>query len=236
MKCTVCGVELKDTDKFCGICGTPNPDFGAVGERREAESAAGFFDGMGGANGISAADNINETERAEEAEVLTESAAENAGAVSSENYAEEALQTESEPTTEPTDKAQADLPPTEREEPQNETADQGVFPAQTNQAAPPRGDVRYGSAFAPPPYGPQKVGYGAADGKNSRGQKEKRVCSLSAVVFCIIVILILSAACGVLGGMYLRERNYRLGIGYGRSHTSYSCSDGIHGLYTEKYL
>ena len=29
MKCRICGVEYKDTDRFCGICGTPNPIFEA---------------------------------------------------------------------------------------------------------------------------------------------------------------------------------------------------------------
>ncbi len=27
MKCRICGVEYNDTDRFCGICGTPNPIF-----------------------------------------------------------------------------------------------------------------------------------------------------------------------------------------------------------------
>ena len=37
-------------------------------------------------------------------------------------------------------------------------------------------------------------------------QKVKRTCSLSVVVFCGVVIFLLSVACGVLAGLYLSER------------------------------
>ncbi len=32
MKCLNCNNEMKETDKFCGICGTPNPNFGSAAE------------------------------------------------------------------------------------------------------------------------------------------------------------------------------------------------------------
>lgn len=38
------------------------------------------------------------------------------------------------------------------------------------------------------------------------GEKEKKVCSLSVAVFCIVMVFILSVLCGVFAGMYFTER------------------------------
>ena len=38
-------------------------------------------------------------------------------------------------------------------------------------------------------------------------EKEKRTCSLSVVIFCGVVIFLLSVACGVLAGLYLSARS-----------------------------
>ena len=47
-------------------------------------------------------------------------------------------------------------------------------------------------------------------------QKEKRTCSLSVVIFCGVLIFLLSIACGVLAGLYLNER---------AAHAPYSVSE-----------
>ena len=61
--------------------------------------------------------------------------------------------------------------------------------------------------------------------KLPKPQKEKRVCSLSAVVICIIIILILSVVCGVLGGLYLGERTKVRKMRQGSIIAPYSYSD-----------
>ena len=43
-------------------------------------------------------------------------------------------------------------------------------------------------------------------GTPAGNSKEKRTCSLSAVVFCGIVIFLLSVACGVLAGLYFNAK------------------------------
>lgn len=45
MKCYNCQNELKETDKFCGICGVPNPAFNETGtDGRERESTPEFIE------------------------------------------------------------------------------------------------------------------------------------------------------------------------------------------------
>lgn len=38
-------------------------------------------------------------------------------------------------------------------------------------------------------------------------EKEKKVCSLSVAVFCVVMVFILSVLCGVFAGMYFTERS-----------------------------
>lgn len=37
-------------------------------------------------------------------------------------------------------------------------------------------------------------------------EKEKKVCSLSVAVFCVVMVFILSVLCGIFAGMYFTER------------------------------
>ena len=217
MKCEVCGVELKDTDKFCGICGTPNPNYTTDASSEYSENPV---------NTVVLVDSDatdNEGLRAEDlTEVQTQAGEEqqNVGISTEENYneqhaaenveASEALETEKNAEQENVN--------------ETESAAMTGTPVNNPSQTPPQQGY-YNNGFAPPPYNAPPTGYNAMNCQQQPKQKEKRVCSLSAVVFCIVVILILSVACGILGGMYLRERNYRLGINYGRSHTSYSYSE-----------
>lgn len=217
MKCEVCGVELKDTDKFCGICGTPNPNYTTETPSEHSENIVNSV--------VLVPSDVTDNEdlKAEDlTEVQTQSGEEpqSSGIIAEETYngqhaaesgeASEALETEKKAEPENVNEAQ-------------NAAMTGIPANNPRQTLPQQG--YYNNGFAPPPYNIPPAGYNAMNPQNQPKQKEKRVCSLSAVVFCIIVILILSVACGILGGMYLRERNHRLGISYGRNHTSYSYSE-----------
>lgn len=217
MKCEVCGVELKGTDKFCGICGTPNPNYTPDAPSEHSENIVNSV--------VLVPSDVTDNEglRTEDlTEVQTQSGEEqqSGGMIAEENYhgqhaaesgeASEALETEKNTEQENVNEAQ-------------NAAMTGIPANNPNQTLHRQG--YYNNGFAPPPYNVPAAGYNAMNPQNQPKQKEKRVCSLSAVVFCIVVILILSVACGILGGMYLRERNHRLGISYGRSHTSYSYSE-----------
>lgn len=105
MKCNECGSEMLETDKFCGICGTPN----SLIQRETAEP-------------------VQEQE-----------------------------------------------PPVREQEPYEQE------PAEAETAA-------------------------AAE-VTEESEKVKRTCSLSAVVFCIVVIFLLSVACGAFAGLYLSARS-----------------------------
>lgn len=217
MKCEVCGVELKDTDKFCGICGTPNPNYTPDAPSEYSENPVNSV--------VLVPSDVTDNEglRAEDlSEIKTQADEEqqSVGISTAGNYNEqhaaesdevsEALETEKNAESENVNEAE-------------NSAMTGTPVNNPSQTLPQQG--YYNNGFAPPPYNAPPAGYNAMNYQQQPKQKEKRVCSLSAVVFCIIVILILSVACGILGGMYLRERNYRLGISYGRSHTSYSYSE-----------
>lgn len=217
MKCEVCGVELKDTDKFCGICGTPNPNYTPDAPSEYSENPVNPV--------VLVPSDVTDNEglRAEDlTEVQTQAGEEqqSVGISTEENYigqhlaesgeASEVLETEKNAEPENVNEAE-------------NTAGTSIPVTNAKQTLPQQG--YYNNGFAPPPYNAPPAGYNAMNYQQQPKQKEKRVCSLSAVVFCIVVILILSIACGILGGMYLRERNHRLGISYGRNHTSYSYSE-----------
>lgn len=217
MKCTVCGVELKDTDKFCGICGTPNPDYSSE-TRSEAPSAAeAVFETLKteGAENILGAP--EEEKAAQSDKTLTE--APPIVPEVSDIKQEEAFETPNEAPKE--EKTAEDM--SEHEEAQAREVSPAIIPPPF-----PRGN-EYGRQPAPPPYmyGNIPAGREAPNSQKQPCQKEKRVCSLSAVVFCIVVILILSVACGVLGGMYYNERRLRLGADYTLNGVSYSHCDTI---------
>lgn len=217
MKCTVCGVELKDTDKFCGICGTPNPDYSS---ETRAESP-------------SAAEAVSETLKTESAENIL-GAPEEEKAAESDKSLTEVLPS----VPEAADIKQEEAFETPNEAAKEEKTAEGMSEheeAQAREVPPviipppfPQGN-EYGKQPAPPPYMYGNIPAGREAPKNQKqpGQKEKRVCSLSAVVFCIVVILILSVACGVLGGMYYNERRLRLGADYTLNGVSYSHCDTI---------
>ena len=212
MKCTVCGVELKDTDKFCGICGTPNPNYGADIQPEYSEKAIDTNVTV-----------ISETENTENAENTRadDSLSENRAPIGEITDADPLENYTGQSTEEPAEINE------NKEEPNDGKTEQNVPAEETVRLIPPQREGFYNNGFAPPPYNAPASGYNQMNESGRNKQKEKRVCSLSAVVFCIVVILILSVACGVLGGMYLRERNHRLGNEYGRDHTTYSYSERI---------
>lgn len=221
MKCEKCGAEYDDANRFCGMCGTPNP----LLERKESQeenTEAVFPDFTNTAEvPVYASDMPNENSENEAgtapsviSEEDQEDDAENkpdesvfpdptkpltpfepfdaAQTVSDEQIVSEAEAqgSEAEETNDPSDPPEADKNP-EAPAPQDSFAETAKVP---NNAA---------YTYAQPNFAPTNHN----KEKKRKAPKEKRVCSLSAVVVCIIIILILSVACGALGGLYLGEKN-----------------------------
>ena len=209
MKCEICGTEYKDTDRFCGMCGTPNP----------------LYDIKNGTKITMPAPAEPVTEYTEPAEELTETA-------------EPILEPISEPVApepnfpDPTQSAAAAEPfgniaDTFHEAdniPEIVEANEADEPAELSSTHDiPQSTETQIPASVPKPE--EETNINAAPEitvthhhtdtrsaprhkaeKKQKPPKEKRVCSLSAVVICVIIILILSVACGALGGLYLGER------------------------------
>ena len=118
MKCEKCGREISETDKFCGICGMPNPVYQGDDPAREYP----FYTPQG-------SDTV------------------------------------------------------------------GEYSSYTRQRSDTSDEYN--------PYARQEPADMKMAGKKA---KVKRTCSLSAVVVCIVVIFLLSIACGVFAGLYFSQR------------------------------
>lgn len=210
MRCSVCGVELKDTDRFCGICGTPNPNLAPSANSENSVVS----------DSDSVADDVVASDEVEVSGNKAENTDEVVDGEAREIAQEESFDTEMVRTEENEVGGQAsEIDPQKKEE-------------GTNGVKFPQNEVRFN---APPTQGvslPPPPQYTTARAQQTgKPQKEKRVCSLGAVVFCIIVILILSLLCGVLGGLYLSERNLR--IRTEQRHSAYY-SDYYSNYYSER--
>ena len=231
MKCEKCGTEYKDTDRFCGMCGTPNPllevkpvpetPVSNSFEYTESDQAAesNDTDTQTQAQAYSFPDPTKPQpspepfaaapETADKPEADNTAEASNISDISelSEAPKAEAVTNEQEQTEQPTPESPVYHTSTViQDEPlyagENKAVPQNKEPASSQPNIPKKSK--------------QKL---------PKPQKEKRVCSLSAVVICIIIILILSVVCGVLGGLYLGERTKVRKMRQGSIIAPYSYSD-----------
>lgn len=242
MKCEICGAEYKDTDRFCGMCGTPNPLLEvkpAPTEYRSEPDAAAEAQGVSEAYTATESNESIKTSDSGEAysfpdptkpSVPTEAfgGTSEASAPVPESVSEPDSDNISEPVkiTDTAESPEASEVSENRETPAQHNAfdaensgetdntseidrsTESVYPASTSEPtekteAPEYPKQPYSESGSMPfnqsrPADPRR--------KPAKAQKEKRVCSLSAVVICIVIILILSVACGVLSGLYLGEK------------------------------
>lgn len=279
MKCSVCGVELQESNRFCGICGTPNPDFKENVEKlpdengqsveKSPEAVENIVENVENSGKINVENTVENVENSEE----------NISRV--EENAADAVTSEYEGISEKADgegiygSSEADLPLPGGEAKGSDTADMTVEgnsafdTAEDNAPKTPEETNAFGAAGENPPKTPEETnvfgaagenphqtpqvtsnfGAGAANPYNAQfspygeyqpqnhgypqqipqGEpgKEKRVCSLSVVVFCAVVIFILSIVCGVLGGLYAGERSRRV------NRTGMSYYDGAYIITAE---
>lgn len=129
---------------------------------------------------------VTEEKKEEPAEV---SAEEKAFAEESAEESETAPAEETEKTEEP-----ASPQTEEAKESAEEAAPESAEPAPAQNTEPPRNN-----------YAANHYGYDPARhyAPAAKPEKVKRTCSLSAVVFCGIVIFILSVLCGIFAGLYI---------------------------------
>ena len=159
MICKECGRELMENDKFCVICGTPNPLFeNAEPAQRHTEYTQA------------------DTTPAQEQTVFP--------------------QTDTIPEQEQPAFPQTDTTPAQ-EQPAF-TQPNPEFPYYTRPSAEPAQEYQ-------PPYGNRTA---------AREERVKYTCSLSVVIFCGIVIFLLSVACGVLAGLYVSAKNSAVPMPY----------------------
>lgn len=235
MKCAVCGVELQENNRFCGICGTPNPDFKENGGKLPDEGSPAVENSQ-----ISVENNVENVENSDNSyvEKIVEKVenSQNDNLFSGENGVEimpavpdnigekaddksvygDTVETVSSTSAEISGFGGAVENDAKTAEEENYAF--GI----SGDNAPQTAEERYRAANPPqipPAYGWQNDPY-YPQNPQGKPQKEKRVCSLSAVVFCGVVILILSIVCGVLGGLYAGERSRRIsrtGMSYSES-------------------
>lgn len=213
MKCEKCGTEYKDTDRFCGMCGTPNPllevkpvpetPVSTPYDHTETENPAEINEPDTKIPDEPAYSFPDPTKPQPSPEPFS-SAPETADKPEADNTAEASNISD---ISELPEAPKAEAVTNEKEQTEQPTPESPVYHTSTviqdeplyageNKAVPQNKEPASSQ-----PNIPKK-----SKQKLPKPQKEKRVCSLSAVVICIIIILILSVVCGVLGGLYLGER------------------------------
>lgn len=252
MKCRICGVEYKDTDRFCGICGTPNPIFEVKTVTPEAQSGGEKPETTNEPYVNKESDKQNVMERSDKsAEVIAEGGEAKENIISEEagDNSSETENTDPFPDPTVTDSGSSEPDPWNLDDvikqPEGyirpnapETAESALTDVSEAQAdAAPQnislsesvsGGVSGEVSEAGRTNAGVEAGYIAPEAeKRQPKQKEKRMCSLSAVVICIIVILFLSIALGVVGGLYMGEKrraaNMRSGSVLNGNIYSYYC-------------
>ncbi len=225
MKCKTCGVEYNDTDRFCGICGTPNPNFevnppfystetehvitepnklneeteeknGTNAESAERENSADFPD----PTAVTNVPDISTATFGGDRKAVTEAPRSDFSRITPPAADNVIKDTES-GSEEVTNGAGTDCTPftSVQEEGLGKKADFEFKAASNSSDASTVPNVPNAPNVPNTSNAPKKQ-------KKSKLQKEKRVCSLSAVVVCIIVILFLSVALGAVSGLYLGEK------------------------------
>lgn len=262
MKCSVCGVELQESNRFCGICGTPNPDFKENVEKlpdnnvqsveKFPEAVENIVENVENSDKINVENIVENVENSEEnisyvEEDVAEASVSVYDSISEKNDAESIYGFAEDNSALPEGEANTpDTADTAAEESSSFVTTQDNAPktaeetntfgtAEENVPKTSQETSNFGAGAAnpcnipPTPYGgyqPQNYGYPQEISK-SDPQKEKRVCSMSVVVFCAVVIFILSIICGVLGGLYAGERSRRV------NRTGMSYSDGAYIITAE---
>ena len=163
MICKECGREMPETDKFCGICGTPNPLF----ENADAPAQERILYTQ------------PDSEPVQEHQPYTQDSSEPV-----QGY---------QPNTQDNDDTAQEHQPDSQ--PESETA-QGYQPYTQPNVSPAQEYRPYAQAVNEP------TNMKMAGGKT----KVKYTCSLTAVIVCVVVIFMLSVACGVFAGLYFGGR------------------------------
>ena len=230
MKCRICGVEYNDTDRFCGICGTPNPIFEVkpvvspetTPTSDNPDKINELYDTAETVSAAETADNdkSDDNDKSVEANQAKEDA------VSREQTA---APSETENSVDFPDPTAANIDSDVVSETQTYSTDRNIHgetPAEGTAGAvssEATGNKEVTEAWK------TNVGFEneRISPKFDKPQKEKRVCSLSAVVVCIIVILFLSVALGAVSGLYIGEKRRGMNMRNGsflpaQSHSYYS--------------
>lgn len=214
MKCKSCGAEIDENNKFCGICGAPNIGNDQVQNTSSFENSTEEI----GLNNTTAENTEYQIDdilksyehKAEEKVSAEENAVESANEVGAEEDRGTGF---SEAAEQETDHNAAK----KRQSSDNLTQQRDNIPQNNYQGANPQysvpPNVPYGNysqsgyynsvggypqvpAFIPPYNQNNAMPDNNTD--NKKNGKEKRVVSFGIAIFCVIMVLILSAVCGYL--------------------------------------
>ena len=239
MKCRICGVEYKDTDRFCGICGTPNPIFEAkpavshetTPTSDKSDEINELYDTVETVSAAETVDNDKndnndksvEADQAKEDAVSREQTAASSETENSVDFPDPTAENIDSPAPVffgGSDSSDVPVSAYDYDRPNAaETTGADSDVVSETQTYPAEGTVGTVSSEATgnkevPESWKTNVGFETEriSPKPDKPQKEKRVCSLSAVVVCIIVILFLSVALVAVSGLYLGEKRRGMNI------------------------
>lgn len=224
MKCKSCGAEISETNKFCGICGAANnvDESSLESDLTEAakeDNSLGI--GLGDKKERDEIDDILNTygKKSDESGQSSDSD-EDGAAQPSENAAGENPETNN-----ANSEKEYGVPLQQNDNPRRNNGPMGGNPQYNSggssfnmpyngypQNNPNNYYGPYGGGYPQPPFvppypQPYPQNDSSDSGKKGKKTKEKRVVSLGIAVFCIILVLFLSAMCG-----YLTEICFRNGI------------------------
>lgn len=208
MKCKSCGAEIAENNKFCGICGAPNIVSDQV---QNSEERIGLNNTADENKEYQIDDILKNYEHKTEETVSTE---EDTGESANNDGAEDDRDAGfSEAAEQATDRNAAK----ERQSSDNLKQQRDNIPQNNYQGANPQYNVPpnapygnypqngYYNSFGGYPQGPafippynQNNAMPSDSTDNKKKKKEKKVISFGIAVFCVIVVLILSALCGYL--------------------------------------
>lgn len=178
MICKECGREMPDTDKFCGKCGTPNPLFENLDLPVYTQP---------------------DSEPVQEHQPCTQPDSILVQEQQPDSEPEQEYRSYTQPTDSPAQEHQPYTQPDAEpvQEHQSVSEPEQAYRSYTQPAGSPAQEYRpYGQPISEP-----------TDMKMARGKaKVKYTCSLTAVIVCIVVIFLLSVACGIFAGLYLGSR------------------------------
>lgn len=221
MKCKSCGAEISETNKFCGMCGAANTvdESSPIPDPTEGAKAESSFDAV----------REDKNERDEIDDILdTFGKKSDESGQSADSNGDAAAQPSENPTKEDSDADNANseknhgVPLQQNENPPGNNGKTGGNPQYNMGGNMPYNGYpqnnpnnyygQYGGgypqpAFVPPYPQPYPQNNSSDTGVKGKKTKEKRVVSLGIAVFCIILVLILSAICG-----YLTEICFRNGV------------------------